>query len=101
MPFPFKLILLVFSLVIESTCAKAIYMPVSAFECDSETSLICRNGGVCIDFSKLTNTVYQKCICEDGFYGPYCGYKVEMLETTEYEEYGVEIGRKEVASRHF
>ena len=52
-----------------------------SLSCDGEQSLVCMNGGVCVDFGKIGRFRFrggvqghQSCICSFGFYGPHCEY---------------------------
>ena len=49
------------------------------------TSKICRNSGQCIGMGQLSFQLssavisMERCFCEDGFYGPDCGYRNELF----------------------
>ena len=56
------------------------YRQLDQLICNSEDSLICMNGGICIDLRSLygitRNRVNaQACVCEKSFYGPHCEYE--------------------------
>ena len=50
--------------------------------CDSFDSKISRNGGICVDWSRVINVFgnrgsFESCVCRIGFYGPHCEYRNE------------------------
>ena len=53
----------------------------SGLECDGgrPDSLVCLNGGVCADWSKLSgfHVSFESCICANRFYGANCEYSDE------------------------
>ena len=76
-------------LLLQSTNAKTAFpSSLSELECDSgASSMICLNGGMCVDFGKILNTNYQECHCKYGFYGPNCDFQeLVVSEIVEIEE---------------
>ena len=72
------------ALSVKSALPSTTFFTLFQLECDTPDSLTCRNGGLCVDLSKLVitkfNTPIQRCHCKTGFYGPNCDYKNEILE---------------------